>query len=240
MDESKLSGRVLVGDTETTGLSSEYDRITEIALIEVINFEPTGKYFHTYLFSGKKIPVVVRELTGITNEFLIGKPTFKAISGGLIDFVGDSTIVAHNANFDMNFINSELIRCGVSGINESQFFDTLKMAREKYVGKKNSLDQICKRMKISLDSRDQHGAMIDSILLAKVFKNMCKGESLLFTQEELSKEKEVSKPLMGYYVRERPSKIPNRMTDIQKSKHRKFIKDLEDELGVDMIWNRVR
>jgi DNA polymerase-3 subunit epsilon len=105
--------REIVFDTETTGFDAKGDdRITEIGCIEIIDLLPTGESFHAYVDPQRDISEKVTEITGLTREFLDGKPLFKDVAQDFLDFVGDSSLIAHNADFDRGFINAELERNG--------------------------------------------------------------------------------------------------------------------------------
>ena len=130
--------REIVFDTETTGFDSQgADRITELGCIELIDWLPTGEQFHAYLDPERDVPEEVVQITGLTTDFLRGKPKFGERADALLEFVGESSLVAHNAKFDMSFINAELRRVRRDEIPESRFIDTLAMANEKLDTSKN-------------------------------------------------------------------------------------------------------
>jgi len=162
--------REIVLDTETTGLQAwEGDRITEIGCVELIDCLPTGQTFHTYINPQRVVPPVVVEITGLTTEFLADKPLYADIHDAFFAFVGDSRLVAHNASFDRGFVNSELERHGKAHLPDERWFDTLELARSMFPGAQSSLDALCRRFDISLESRDKHGALVDAQLLAEVY-----------------------------------------------------------------------
>ena len=140
--------REIILDTETTGLNPvEGHKIIEIAAIEVVDFLPTGKMFHKYVNPERDVPQQSTDIHGITYEFLIGKPIFSTIAEELINFVSEDPIVAHNVEFDIGFINHELINCGKDKLRNTKI-DTVEIAREKYPGQSVSLDALCKRLNI--------------------------------------------------------------------------------------------
>ena len=170
--------REIVFDTETTGLDPNTgDRVTELGCVEVIDCIPTGKTFHTYVNPQRSIPKEVIEITGLTAEFLADKPLFEEIAEDFLAFVGDAVLVAHNAPFDRGFINMELARLGHPIYPEDRFKDTARIARAKFPGSYVSLDALCKRFDISLDTRDKHGALIDALLLAEVYLELTGGRT---------------------------------------------------------------
>ncbi len=162
--------REIVFDTETTGLDPRTgDRITELGCVEVEDFIPTGRTWHSYVNPQRSVPEKVTEITGLTAEFLADKPLFSEIAEGFLEFVGDANVVAHNAPFDRGFINMELEKIGKPVIANERWVDTVVMARKKFPGAHASLDALCKRFGVSLETRDKHGAIIDALLLADVY-----------------------------------------------------------------------
>ncbi len=160
-------------DTETTGLDLKHDRIIELAAIEVINGRRTSRVYHSYF---NPYPVKVNEsafsIHGLSNEFLSNKPKFGESVQILLELLKDHILIAHNAKFDSTMINNELQRLGLQYINNSQWFDTLKMARQLFPGKPNSLGALCKRYKLKIDGRS-HSALTDCESLLKIYELMC-------------------------------------------------------------------
>ena len=133
--------REIVFDTETTGRDPLMgDRIVEIGCLELENLLPTGRRFHAYLNPERDVPEEVVRVHGLTNTFLADKPTFVTIAADLLDFMGEAVLVAHNASFDMSFLNHELKLCGFKPIDKSRVVDTLAMARRAAPGAPASLD----------------------------------------------------------------------------------------------------
>lgn len=163
--------REIVFDTETTGFSSEKgDKIVEIGAIELINHAPTGKEFHKYINPERDVPERAVELHGLTGEFLSDKPTFKEIAQEWLDFVGDDVIlIAHNAPFDMRFVNAELKQNGFKTLENYKVIDTLAIAQSKFPGDSNKLSSLCKRYNIDDSARTLHGALVDTNLLYEVY-----------------------------------------------------------------------
>lgn len=229
--------REIVFDTETTGFDAKGDdRITEIGCIEIIDLLPTGESFHAYLDPQRDIPERVTEITGLTREFLDGKPLFKDVAQDFLDFVGDSTLIAHNADFDRGFINASLERAGFDPIPTPRFKDTLRMARAKFPGSPASLDALCKRFDISLTSRDKHGAIIDSELLAQVYLELNGGRerSLGLNPNEIKQVETV----LTSVADARPNKLPPSLSEHEKAQHTKFIADLGDNMMWAKHWAR--
>jgi DNA polymerase-3 subunit epsilon len=174
--EMTSNHREVVIDTETTGLEpSKGHKIVEIAAVEIVGRVRTGKYFHRYVNPNRDMPDEAFRVHGISADFLKDKPTFPSITKEFLDFVGTSTMIIHNAAFDIAFINAELASLGINPITMRRVVDTLDLARRKFPGMPASLDALCKRFNISLKSRDKHGALIDSELLAMVYAELLGG-----------------------------------------------------------------
>jgi len=187
MTKNNISNRIVVLDTETTGLSTrEGHRIIEIGCVELINRRLTGERFHTYVNPERKIDDGAIAVHGISNEFLDDKPLFKQISAEFIAFIRDAELVIHNAPFDVGFINNEfsLLKNNTETIADfCLVFDTLVYARKKHPGQRNSLDALCKRYGIDNSHRELHGALLDAEILAEVFLLMTGGQSSLIDDE---------------------------------------------------------
>jgi DNA polymerase-3 subunit epsilon len=167
--------REIVLDTETTGLDpSEGHRIVEVACIELVHHVPTGQQFHRYVNPGRSMPEDALAVHGITAEFLARQPPFGAIVDELLAFIGSDRLVIHNAEFDLAFLNAELVRLERPRIDCS-FIDTLGLARVRFPGAPASLDALCRRFGIDLSIRVQHGAEVDCGLLAAVYLELLGG-----------------------------------------------------------------
>ena len=209
-----MSGiREVCFDTETTGFHARGDdRITELGCIELIDMIPTGKQYHAYLNPQRDVPEKVTQITGLTTDFLKKNGQYFAdVAAEFLEFVGDSKLIAHNANFDKAFINAELEKAGHPIFPNDRFIDTLQMAREKFPGSPASLDALCKRYGISLSSRDKHGAIIDSELLAEVYLQLKGGRMRNLDLE--NNVPETITPIAKDEVRERPSPLSSNLID---------------------------
>lgn len=169
--------REIVFDTETTGMDpAEGDKLVEIGCVELINHIPTGKTYHQYINPERDVPAEAVAVHGLTQEKLKDEPTFGEIVGDFLDFVGeDAKLVAHNAEFDMKFINAELKTFGFPTIEQKRVVDTLMIARKKFPGSPASLDALCRRFNIDNSNRTLHGALLDSELLAEVYLELLGG-----------------------------------------------------------------
>ena len=167
--------REIVLDTETTGLDpGEGHRIVEIACIELIHHVPTGRKFHRYVNPEREMPDDALTVHGLTTEFLGRQPPFAAIVEELLGFIGSDRLVIHNAEFDLAFLNAELTRLHREPIT-IPYVDTLGLARVRFPGAPASLDALCRRFGIDLSIRVEHGAEIDSGLLAAVYIELLGG-----------------------------------------------------------------
>lgn len=175
--------REVVLDTETTGLKRKGNggsvcdghRIIEIACVELINGEITGRKFHALINPGCKIDKKATSIHGITSESLKGKPKFEEIAGELIDFIQDSVLIIHNAPFDIQFLDQEFRKLKKKDQPQGNFdvVDTLEMARRLYPNMKNDLNSLAEHFKIDIQ-REKHSALVDSEILARVYLNMIK------------------------------------------------------------------
>lgn len=180
--------RQIVIDTETTGLSPEDGhRVIEIGCVELIERQLTGNKLHFYINPQREVEAGALAVHGITNEFLAGKPVFGEIMDEFLNFVQDAELIAHNAPFDVGFLNYEiqLISRKKTLQDIATIFDTLALARKMFPGQRNSLDALCKRFKIDLSGRKLHGALLDANLLAEVYLLMTGGQTNLFAGEEI-------------------------------------------------------
>ncbi|HEX2859958.1 MAG TPA: DNA polymerase III subunit epsilon [Alphaproteobacteria bacterium] len=169
-----MSQREIIFDTETTGFGMEEGKILEIGCIEMVNRLPTGKTFHTYLNPGMKIDWQSQRVHGITDEKVADAPKFADIAAEMLAFFGDSTLVAHNADFDVGFVNTELKRAGLPPLT-NPVVDTVAMARQKLPGQRASLDALCSFYNIDNSARTFHGALLDAQLLADVYVELTGG-----------------------------------------------------------------
>ena len=169
--------RHIVFDTETTGLSPrEGHRLVEIGAVEMSAGSLTGRTFHRYIDPERDMPIEAYRVHRISSEMLAGQPKFAEVAGDFMAFVGDGALVAHNASFDMGFLNFELERCGRKSWG-GEVIDTVQMARRKFPGSPASLDALCARFGIDTSQRDAegHGAILDAKLLAEVWIELTGG-----------------------------------------------------------------
>ncbi|MBI1399825.1 DNA polymerase III subunit epsilon [Hyphomonas sp.] len=227
--------REIAFDTETTGLDpAQGDRIIELGAVELINHIPTGRTFHTRINPGKPVSEATVRITGITDDDLKDCPPFEHpdVIDAFLSFIGDATLVAHNASFDRGFLNAELARCGRAPVPESRWVDTVAIARKRFPGAPANLDALCKRFDISLESRTFHGALLDSQLLASVYLELLGGRARAFSFEGTGGlEDGAVRPL----ARQRPQPLARSISADELAAHEELI----EKLGAGAIWNVV-
>jgi len=234
--------REIIFDTETTGLSAkDGDRIIEIGAVEMMNGFPTGNSFHEYLNPGdRKVHPDAEAIHGISNAQLVDKPTFKEILPKFLEFFGEGNLVAHNASFDMGFLNAEMDRIDQPKFDPNRVVDTLIIARRKHPAGPNSLDALCRRYGISNAHRTLHGALLDSELLAEVYLELTGGRQAglgLEEETEVSQSSETgnSSALHSQQPqKQRPVPLASRLTDNEREAHKQF----EASLGDASIWKK--
>ena len=172
-------------DTETTGLGADTgDRIIEIGCIEMVNRRRTGNDKHFYLNPERPNSEGALQIHGLTDAFLADKPRFAEVADELLHYLAGAQIVAHNASFDVGFLDAELRRLARRRFGEhvASVVDSLSMARNQYPGKSNSLDALCKRLEVDSSTRTVHGALLDAGLLAEVYIRMTRGQDSLVVE----------------------------------------------------------
>jgi DNA polymerase III subunit epsilon len=178
--------KYIILDTETTGLNANVDdRIIEIGCLEMQARHITNNSFHVYLNPERDVPLEATRIHGITSDFVKDKPLFKDEVENFLAFIRNTTLIIHNASFDIGFLNAELARLNLGKVTDYviEVIDSLKYARQQYPGRKNSLDALCDRLEIDRSNRGYHGALLDANLLAKVWLAMTAGQDELFENE---------------------------------------------------------
>ncbi|MBI2399400.1 MAG: DNA polymerase III subunit epsilon [Xanthomonadales bacterium] len=172
--------RQVVLDTETTGLEvARGHRIIEIGCIELCERRRSGREFHRYLNPQREVDRGAAEVHGLSDEFLADKPLFVQVADEFLRFIDGAELIIHNAAFDLGFLDAELARLGAGGgriTDRCSVLDTLKLARERYPGQRNSLDALCKRLDVDNTGRELHGALLDANLLAEVYLALTAGQ----------------------------------------------------------------
>lgn len=223
--------REIVFDTETTGFDpATGDRIVEIGCVELLNRIPTGSTFHAYINPERDMPPQAEAVHGLSAEFLADKPLFAEIAENFLEFIGlDSKLVAHNAGFDMTFLDYELKKCGLVPPVRDRVIDTLTLARRKHPGGGNKLDDLCARYGIDNSRRTKHGALLDAELLAEVYAELAGGRQanlglVTAARDEFSVTTVVASA--------RRTEQQSALSDSERDAHRNFV----DTLGERAIW----
>ena len=231
-----MNKRKLILDTETTGLNFENDRIIEIGVVELIDNVLTQNYFHEYINPEINISMSAQKVHGISNEFLVGKPTFINIAKKFLDFIKDDIIIIHNAEFDKNFINKELQNCGLSNIKNT-VIDTIKIAKKEFPGQTVNLDSLCKKLDVQNTRQNFHGALLDATLLSKVFLKLTTGKQenlnlIHGNSTNINNEKEF-KNYKSKFAIVRDNLI--NLSDHERKLHENFINEMTDPL-----WKKIK
>ena len=230
--------REIVFDTETTGLNPlTGDRMVEIGCVELFNRVETGRTFHAYFNPGRSMPSGAEAVHGLTDIFLSDKPSFHELCEDLLEFFGDSPLIAHNASFDFGFLNHELSLCGRPLVCLTRMVDTLAIARQRHPGAKHSLDALCTRFGVDRSLRIKHGALIDAQLLAQCYIELTGGRQIgLSLAAEIasapaSEERGSATPII---IQVRPPR-PHAPSEEELARHAAFVASL-----VDPIWSRLQ
>lgn len=226
--------REIILDTETTGLDpATGDRIVEIGAVELINHMPTGKTFHVYINPERDMPKEAEAVHGLSSAFLSDKPVFAAIAQDFLEFIGDATLIIHNASFDVGFLNAELGFLGQPSILPERVVDTLHIARQKHPGSANSLDALCRRYGIDNSKRTKHGALLDSELLAEVYLELIGGRQTALVLEATVTKKAAAVAAARVDL-QRPAPLPSRLSEQERQAHAAFV----EGLGEHAIWKQ--
>ena len=233
--------RQIILDTETTGLDpNDGHRVIEIGCIEMVNRRLTDRTFHVYINPEREIDQEAIAVHGITNEFLTDKPNFSGIADEFIEFVRDAELIAHNAPFDVSFLEAELERIpGAPSIfslmHGGAAVDTLSMAKEKRPGKRNSLDALCRDYKVDASERTLHGALLDAELLTRVYLEMTREQSRMFGVSENQSQNSQFEPVQKLTELDRVPRIlaPTRA---ESENHDAFLSALRNSSD-EIIWD---
>ena len=225
--------REIVFDTETTGLDSSEDRVIELGGVEIADYVPTGRTFHRYINAGgRPVHPDAERIHGITDQFLADKPRFEQVVEEWLEFAGDARLVAHNAPFDIGFMNAEFRRLDLSPIPQVRVRDTLSLARQKFPNANNTLDGLCKRFGVDNSGREKHGALLDSELLAEVYIELTGGRQTSLGLDTGARAGRASVMHPGA----RPAPLPPRVSEEALAAHRAFWSETMKGEG---LWDRV-
>ncbi len=229
--------REIVLDTETTGFDpKDGHRLIEIGCLELHHYVPTGVTFHQYLNPERDVPADAVAVHGLTTEFLTDKPLMAEVVEKFLDFIADTTLVIHNAEFDLKFLNAELKRLGFPAL-QNPVIDTVHMARQKYPGQPANLDALCRRFKIDHTNRTLHGALLDAGLLAEVYLEMRGGrqQGLALKEDDASLRAEQRSVTSKTTYRTHHARL-SVVSDLERAAH----ENLVAALGEGAIWKKYK
>jgi len=221
--------RQVILDTETSGLDFEKDRIIEIGCLEIVDGVYTGKKFHNY-YKPDNITISSdsEQIHGLNNSFLSKFPTFDSSVQDFLEFLNDSQLIIHNVQFDLSMINESLKRMSIKQIEKKNTICTLELAKKKFPGSKNNLNALCRRFDINLDSREKHGALIDSFLLLEVYNELLGGKQ---KKLDLSIRSSTSKQNL-LRVNSKKQILVN-ITNQEISDHNEMLKNMKKKIWID-------
>ena len=228
--------REIIFDTETTGLDPKTgDRLVEIGCIEMVNRVPTGATFHAYFHPDRDMPAAAEAVHGLSITFLSDKPRFHERAHEILEFMGTSKLVAHNAGFDFGFVNSELEMCGLPPLARDRMIDTVQLARVRHPGAKLSLDALCTRYGIDRSHRTRHGALLDAELLAQVYVELTGGRQIGLSLAAERGDDGAGSTSPGLQQQQRvfrPAR-PHRPSEAELSAHAAFLETVKAPLWLD-------
>jgi DNA polymerase-3 subunit epsilon len=196
---------------------------------------PTGRRFHHYVNPERAMPVDAHTVHGLTDSFLQDQPIFADICESFLEFIGDASIIMHNAAFDLAFLNAEFSRAGSPPIPAGRIIDTLELARTRHPMAPNSLDALCRRYDIDAARREKHGALLDAELLTEIYIELIGGKQPALMLAATAKDDVVHLTGRGP-ARARPTPLPERLTESERLAHEAFIASL----GAPSLWRRGR
>lgn len=224
--------REIVLDTETTGLDPlQGHRIVEIGAVELLNHIPTGKTYHTYINPERDVPREAEAVHGLSSAFLKDKPVFAKIADELLEFIGDTLLIIHNASFDVGFLNAELGFIKRPPILYERIIDTLALAKKRHPMGPNSLDALCKRYGIDIAKRTKHGALLDSELLAGVYLELIGGRQITLTLPKTDNVRHLQTGNPPTRT-QRINPLPPRLSEEELMRHEALVKSL----GASALW----
>ncbi len=232
--------RQVVLDTETTGLEvAKGHRVIEIGCIELLERRPSGRRFHAYVNPGRAVDEGARAVHGISDEFLADKPGFASIAEELSAFLADAELVAHNASFDIGFLDNEFALAGsaLPRLRERcAVLDTLQLAREKFPGQQNNLNALCRRLGVDIRHRELHGALVDAQLLADVYLAMTAGQGDLGFSAEQSAQPIHAAPVARLH---RSAMTLVRANPVELALHEQRLATIDKASGGACLWKRI-
>ncbi|MDB2407433.1 DNA polymerase III subunit epsilon [Jannaschia sp.] len=227
--------REIVLDTETTGFEPDSgDRIVEIGAVELVNHVATGATYHQYINPERSMPQGAFEVHGLGDDFLKEYPVFAQVGQAFLDFIAGDKLIIHNAAFDMKFLNAELKWMGLPLLPMERAVDTLAIARSKFPGSPASLDALCRRFGVDNSSREKHGALLDSEILAEVYLELIGGRQTSLTLAGPARRQAVQENDGPWKAYARPTELPPRLTEEERAAHDSFV----EMMGNGALWTR--
>ncbi len=224
--------RAIVFDTETTGLDpAQGHRVVEIGAIEISNLIATGRVFHVYINPERDMPEEAFRVHGLSREFLADHKNFAGIVDEFIEFIEDLPLIAHNAEFDVRFLNAEFAQLNRPPLAPARIIDTLAMARRLHPGSPSSLDALCQRYGVDLSRRDKHGALLDAGLLADVYAELMGGRQAALSLQAVAVNRRAGQ---GDVLTARPEQLPARLSDAEIAAHHAFVSGMSKS----PLWDR--
>ena len=237
-----MAKKFIILDTETTGLEvHQGHRIIEIGAVLLNDRKKSEEHFHTYLNPSRLIDEEASKVHGIMNEDLLDKPYFEEVAEEFLEFIEGSTLVIHNAAFDVGFLNNELKIASLKypmleDICEIE--DSLALAKDKFPGQRNSLDALASRFDISGYDRTFHGALLDANILADVYMSLTGGQSKFeFDSNNLSDNEKTSSN--NTMAREGIELVSIKANKNDLEEHESRLTDIEKRNAVETIWRKV-
>ena len=235
--------RLIVLDTETTGLSAEAgDRVIELGCVELVNRKLTGNNLHMYFNAGRDSHPDALRVHGLTTEFLQDKPKFGQKVDEILEYLQGAELIIHNAPFDVGFLNKELSLLGLKPVTTyvEKVTDSLVMAKELFPGKRNSLDALCSRLEVDNSGRHLHGALLDAELLADVYINMTRGQNALVMLDDDEEEQSNADGQVSALLNLRQIVLPVLRANAQElALHDSILAELDKASGGKTIWRVV-
>jgi DNA polymerase III subunit epsilon len=238
-----MAKKYIILDTETTGLEvRQGHRMIEIGAVVLNDRKKSEEHFHTYLNPSRLIDAEASEVHGIFNKDLEDKPSFDEIAEEFLEFIEGSTLVIHNAAFDVGFLNNELkLASSTYPMLEEicEIEDSLMIARDKFPGQRNSLDALANRFEVSGYDRSFHGALLDANILADVYIFLTGGQSkfeFMSANGSQSKKEELSHNTLNaddYKL----SSIKASDNDLKE--HDIKLADMKERSSVEPMWRKL-
>lgn len=227
--------REIILDTETTGLDPKSgDRLVEVGCVELLNRIPTGREFHRYINPERDVPAEAVAVHGLSGTFLEDKPLFAHVAEEFLDFIGEDSLIIHNASFDIGFLNAELGRISLPAITMDRVTCTLQLARRRHPAGPNNLDALCKRYGIDISKRTKHGALKDSLLLAEVYIELLGARQAALGLAVGAADGSEMGAARRRTVKQRSTPLKSRLTVEAEAEHRAFV----ETLGANALWHR--